>query len=121
VIQGSVAGLQARIGVIFRLPEQPDIQIECVVDTGFEGALTLPPAAVATLRLPYLTDLAANLADDSSIRTAVYAAVIVWNGVERSVAVLAMGRRPLIGTVLLEGQHLGIDFTDGGAVHINDL
>ena len=121
MIQGSAAALQARIGVIFRIAGQPDIEIECVVDTGFEGALTLPPAAIAALRLPYLTDLAANLADDSSIRTAVYVATIVWNGAEASVAVLAMGRRPLIGTALLEGQHLGIDFADGGAVTIDDL
>jgi predicted aspartyl protease len=49
VIRGQVVELQARIGVIFRLPGQPDLEIECVVDTGFEGALTLPPAAVSAL------------------------------------------------------------------------
>jgi predicted aspartyl protease len=49
MIQGSVVELQARVDVRFRLPARPDFSIECVVDTGFEGALTLPPAAIAAL------------------------------------------------------------------------
>jgi clan AA aspartic protease len=117
VIQGNVVGLQAHIGVLFCLANLSQIlEIKCVVDTGFEGFLTLPPAAVAQLQLPYLTNLNANLADDSSIQTDVYLAAILWHGVEINVSVLAMGRRPLIGTALLRDYHLGIDFFDGGAV-----
>jgi clan AA aspartic protease len=102
VIQGSVVGLQAQIGVLFYLADRSEIlEIKCVVDTGFEGFLTLPPAAVAQLQLPYLTNLNANLADNSSIQTDVYLATILWQGVERNVAVLSMGRHPLIGTALL--------------------
>ena len=33
----------------FRLPNQPDTVIECVVDTGFEGALALPLDVVSAL------------------------------------------------------------------------
>jgi clan AA aspartic protease len=77
VIYGSVAGLQARIGVISRLPERPDIEIQCVVDTGFEGFLTLPPAAIAELGLSYLIKINANLANNSSVETDVYLATIV--------------------------------------------
>lgn len=36
-------------------------------------------------------------------------------------AVLGMGRRPLIGTALLEDYHLNIDFCDGGTVLIDDI
>lgn len=118
MIEGRVSGLQARVDVIFRLTGQPDLQIECVIDTGFEGALTLPPAAVAALGLPYLTELTANLADNTSIRTDVHLATIVWDGVEREVAVLALGERPLLGTALLDGYRLEVTFTDGGAVQI---
>jgi predicted aspartyl protease len=64
VIRGRVVGLQARVDVTVRLAGQPNFQIECMIETGFEGALTLPRAAVAALDLPYLTELAANLADD---------------------------------------------------------
>lgn len=54
MIQGNVVGLQARIGVILRLPGNLDIEIECVVDTGFEGFLTLPSAVITELGLLYI-------------------------------------------------------------------
>ncbi len=122
MIQGNVIGLQAQIGVLFCLAGRSQIlEIKCVVDTGFEGFLTLPPAAVAQLQLAYLTNLNANLADNSSIQTDVYLATISWNGVERDIPVLAMGRRPLIGTALLRDYHLGIDFCDGGIVLLDEI
>jgi len=40
MIQETVVGLQILVGVVFRLPNRPDIEIEFVVDTGFEGALS---------------------------------------------------------------------------------
>ncbi len=122
MIQGNVIGFQAQIGVLFCLPDRSQIlEIQCVVDTGFEGFLTLPPAAVAQLQLPYLTNLNANIADNSSVQTDVYLATIVWNGIEKNVAVLAMGRRPLIGTALLRDYHLGIDFCDGETVIVDEI
>ena len=122
MIQGNVVGLQAQIGVLFCLPDRSQIlEIKCVVDTGFEGFLTLPPAAVAQLQLSYLINLNANLADNSSVQTDVHLATILWNGVEKNVAVLAMGCRPLIGTALLQNYHLGIDFRDGGTVMIDEM
>ena len=38
MIIGTVVDLRVLVGVTFRLPNQPDLIIECVVDTGFEGA-----------------------------------------------------------------------------------
>lgn len=111
-------GLQARADITFRLSPHPDVVIEFVIDTGFEGALTLPPAAVAAMGLPYLIDIDANLADDTRAQVAVHQGTIVWNGAELSVAVLALGRRPLLGTALLADQRLTADFVDGGDVRI---
>jgi clan AA aspartic protease len=121
VIHGTVVGLQARMSVVLLLPKRSNIEIECVVDTGFEGFLTLLPSIIADLGLPYLININANLANNSSVETDVYLATIVWNGTERNVAVLAMGRRPLIGTALLEDYHLSIDFCEGGTVLIDDI
>ena len=120
MIHGTVVGLQARMGLIVRLAERSDVEIECVIDTGFEGFLTLPPSVVADLGLSYLININANLANNSNVETAVYLATIVWNGVEHNIAVLAMGRRPLIGTALLEDYHLSIDFYEGGTVIVDD-
>lgn len=119
--QGIVVGLQARIGIIFRFEGRSDIEIEFVIDTGFEGFLTLPPATIAELGLPYFAKINANLADNSTIATNVHAATIIWNGRERDIVILAMGRRPLLGTALLEDSHLGIDFQDGGTVLIDEI
>ncbi|GAA6617607.1 clan AA aspartic protease [Scytonema sp. NUACC26] len=121
MIHGTVVGLQARINIILRPSGRSDVEIECVVDTGFEGALTLPPDIVAALDLPYVTRISANLANDMNVMTRVYLATIIWHEVEREVVVLAMGRRLLIGTLLLEDYHLGVDFYEGGSVVIDEI
>lgn len=71
--------------------------------------------------MPYLTELTANLADNSSIQTDVHVATLVWNEITREVAVLVLNGRPLVGTALLEGHRLTVDFTDDGAVLIEKL
>lgn len=121
MIHGTVVGLQAQIGVILCLNEGQNIEIKCVVDTGYEGFLTLPPDAITKLGLTYVARINANLADNSNVATNVYLATILWNSVERDVAVLAMGRRPLIGTALLENYHLSIDFCADGTVLVDDI
>ena len=119
--QGRVVNFQARVEVTFRLTNLPDVTIEFVVDTGFEGALTLPIIAVEALNLPYYTDLYANLADDSVTKTNVHRANILWDGELLGVAVLAMGKRPLLGTTLLKNKHLGIDFVESGRLTLSAL
>jgi clan AA aspartic protease len=121
VISGTVVGLQARMEITLCSPMQPAVKIECVVDTGFEGFLTLPTAVVEDLDLPYLAPIDANLADNSRIVTNVHQGVILWNGVQRVVPILAMGRRPLIGTALLEDYHLSVDFCEGGTVLVDEI
>jgi hypothetical protein len=66
MIHGTVVGFQACMGIIIYPPDRAEIEIECVVDTGFEGFLTLPPTIVAELKLPYVAPIDANLADNSS-------------------------------------------------------
>src|SRR4051812_37098015 len=118
--QGYVEDLQARINVTFRFPDKPHITLEFVVDTGFAGALTLPPAAVAALGLPFFDAIGARLADDSSVRTSVHIGSIIWDGQERDVAVLAMGTRPLLGTALLAGKELVVQFMEKGVVRVDE-
>ena len=118
---GNVQGRHALLPITFRRPNQPDLTIEFVVDTGFTYYLTLPPAAVAALGLPFLHRTAADLADDSTVEMAVHTATIVWNGAEQTVRVLATGRRPLLGTALLDGQELVAQSREGGLVTVDDL
>lgn len=120
-MNGHVFGLYALINVVLRIAGLPDVEIEFVIDTGFAGFLTLPPAAVKALQLPYVRRLVANLADGSAIQTDVHAATIVWEGREIDVEVLATGRQPLLGTLMLRNHNLNVDFVDGGAVRVDTL
>jgi clan AA aspartic protease len=116
--QGIVQDLQARLNISLRIPPFPDFSIECVVDTGFAGALTLPQAVIEVLQLPFFQEIEANLANDQDVKTSVYLATILWEGNEVEIAVLSMGRRPLLGTALLQNQRLVADFWEEGSVTI---
>jgi clan AA aspartic protease len=120
MITGTVSNRRALVPVTFRLPGMPDIVLEFVVDTGFAGFLTLPLAAVVAMGLPYEHHTPAGLADDSQVQIPVYGATIVWEGTERTVRVLAMGKRPLLGTALLDDRELCALFREGGPVTIGD-
>jgi predicted aspartyl protease len=63
----------------------------------------------------------ANLADNSQVMLPVHKAIILWNGEEREARVFATGRRPLLGTALLNEHELVIQFTQGGLVTIDEL
>ena len=118
---GSVLNSHALISLPLCHPNQPVMEIEFVVDTGFIGFLALPPAAISALGLPYLQDIVATLADGSEIQVAVHLATIRWHGEEHDVQVLATSKRPLLGTALLGGSELVAQFVDGGLVSIDPL
>jgi clan AA aspartic protease len=118
---GRVEAHHPLLNITFRLPGQPDLEIECVIDTGFVGYLTLPLAAVSAMNLPFIRRMPANLADDSTIMVEVYVATIVWNGGAREEEVLATGRRPLVGTLLLNGSELNVQFVEGGLLSIETM
>ena len=50
-----------------------------------------------------------------------FEAEIRWGDQNRVVTVLAMGRRPLLGTALLEGFNLTADFEDDGLLALTPL
>ena len=118
---GKVIGRHVTLPVTFRLPGKPDLTIEYVVDTGYTDYLTLPYAAVATMGLRFLHRIPADLADDSTVEIDVYRATIIWHGRVIEVPVLATGRRPLLGTALLDKCHVGIPFVEDGVVTVELL
>jgi clan AA aspartic protease len=121
MIHGHVVAHRVLVNVPLRIPPQPEVEVAFGIDTGFTGFLTLPPAIVAALNLPFLRRIPANLANGSTIFLSVYIATIVWDGTSRDVEVLATGRQPLLGTLLLDGYQLTADFEDGGTVTIDPL
>jgi predicted aspartyl protease len=65
LIQGRVSGLHATVRVLIRSPLKSSAEVEFVIDTGFEGALAMPPDVVAELGLPYFEEMKAKLANSS--------------------------------------------------------
>ncbi len=116
MIHGQVVAHHVLVPGPLRLPNQSEMAVECVVDTGFTGFLTLSPVVASALNLPFLRRISASLADGSTIFLSVYSATIIWDGAPRDVEVLATGRQPLLGTLLLEGYKFTADFEDGGTV-----
>lgn len=120
-MNGYVVGRQPRILVTFILPNQPRLEIEFVVDTGFDGFLMLPPEAVAALGLPVFQRIEANLADGTNRRATLHLTTILWEGEEREVQVLALGTRPLLGTLLMDAHELVVQFAENGLVTVEAL
>ncbi len=119
MMTGQVIGLHALLPITFFLSENRSIAIEFVVDTGFTDQLTLPLDAVATLGLPLLSRVPADLADGSTVEMSMHEATILWDGTKTQVRVLAAGRRPLLGTALLENFDLLVQFREGGRVMVD--
>ena len=118
MMQGYVVGSQARLPVLVQSPLLSDVSIVFAIDTGFQGALTLPLATIMALSLPKQQEIFAKLADGSQTKVGVYRGSILWHGATIHVAVLAMDSDPLLGTSLLDGNHLFIDWTDQGEVRV---
>jgi clan AA aspartic protease len=119
--RGLVTSLWATVNVVLRLPDQPDIAIEFVIDTAFRGALALPPQAIAALGLPFFIDIETLPASGIPFRTDAHIASILWEGKEHVVPVIATGTRPLLGTALLANHRLNIAFEEGGIVEIDAI
>lgn len=92
--------------------------VEALIDTGYNGALALPAALIALLGLPRLTSISVRLGDGTVRRVAAYSAELDWDGRWQTVAVSAVGARPIVGMKLLTGHTLHIVVTPGGIVEI---
>ena len=92
---------------------------ECVIDTGFDGALILPASVVQRLALPVVARLVFELVGAAQMSADVALGEIVWLGENRSVEVImSEGNDALIGTELFDEAKLVIDYI-GGVVEIS--
>jgi clan AA aspartic protease len=98
-----------------------ELELEAVIDTGFNGSLSLPTALIATLGLAWRRRGRALLADGSESIFDIYEATVVWDGQPRRIAVDAADTDPLVGMSLLYGYELVIQAIDGGNVTIKEL
>jgi clan AA aspartic protease len=88
--------------------------VEAFIDTGFDGALTLPPDVISRLGLTIAGDATITLADGSIVQHNVFSASVLWDSQSRRVFVTEVESEPLIGTKLLSGFELIARFTPNG-------
>ena len=115
------AHTEATIRLPVRAADGREQEIAVILDTGFNGSLTLPPAMIAGLGPQWRTRGLVMLANGSEDHCDLYAATIIWDGRPRNILVEAADTDPLVGMTLLYGHDLHIQVVEGGSVVIEPL
>jgi clan AA aspartic protease len=91
---------------------------EAIVDTGFNGWLSLPSDLIAELNLEWKRRGRAVLGDGTECVFDVYEAVVVWDGNMLTIPIDEADSEPLVGMSLMEGYQLTVQVFDGGHVEL---
>jgi len=122
MIRGHVTPDQeATVRLDVRGPDGSEQTVEAVLDTGFDGWLSLPSLLVGALRLHWRQRGRAILADGNESVFDIYEGTVVWDGQPRRVPVDEAETVPLVGMSLPEGHELKIQVRAGGAVTITAM
>jgi clan AA aspartic protease len=112
---------EALVPLPLRGAQGEDHAIEAVIDTGYNGFLTLPPYLIVRLGLPFLRSSRAILGDGSTVEFDIHEATLLWNGRLRRIPVDAADVNPLLGMGLLYGHELNIEVIENGNARIRAL
>ena len=122
MIPGVVNGnLEATVHLLVRGPGGQEQDIEAVIDTGFNGFLTLSPALVRQLALPRIGQSRVLLASGKEEILDLYEVTLLWDGQWRTVETDAADTDALVGMSLLYRYSLSIQAVEGGRVVIESL
>lgn len=95
--------------------------IDAVIDTGFNGFLTLPSSIITALDLSWNASDIVTLGDGSETFFDLYSVTVLWDGQYREIDVAESETAPLIGMSLLYKYGLQIDAVEGGIVRVEVL
>ena len=96
-------------------------KIDAVIDTGFNGFLSLPSEIINNLNLPWSGSDIVTLGDGSETFFDLYIATIIWDGKYREIDIVESETEPLLGMAMLYGYRLQVDNIEGGFVQIEAL
>ena len=99
---------------------QPEVT-EALLDTGFNGFLTLPLLQIARLQFPYEGTMRVVLGDGQAVDLDMFIGTVLWDGQFREGIVLAAEGSALVGMALLMGSRVTLEVEDGGLVTIDRL
>lgn len=119
MIEGAVnAHYEAVVRLLLLASSGQTRDIDAVIDTGYNGFLTLPPALVAELELTRLGQKSLILANGSREVFDTYGVTVLWDGQSRFVDADEADATPLVGMSMLDRHNLHIEVVDGGRVVI---
>jgi clan AA aspartic protease len=119
MIDGFVtATLQAVIPLDVSNDAGESVSTEAVIDTGFNGMLTLPPEIIERLQLIAFDKASRMLANGSITEATLYIARVNWQGRTVIVAAEEAIGSPLVGMELLLNNVVTLDVRNGGHVTI---
>jgi clan AA aspartic protease len=96
--------------------------LEFLVDTGFDGDLTLSSGISHELDLAFIAPRFRRLANGEERRFDIHLGSVAWlEGDDRDVEVVIMDGEPLFGTGLLDGMLLQVEGSQNGEVLIQPL
>jgi clan AA aspartic protease len=95
--------------------------IDTVIDTGFDGFLSLPAEIITRLELPWTISHTATLGDGSETLFDFYTGTVIWDGQYRTIDIAESETEPLLGMAMLYGYRLQVDNVEGGIVKIEAL
>jgi clan AA aspartic protease len=96
-------------------------RVNAVIDTGFDGCLTLQAALIAHLGHSWDRRGRAILADGSESVFDIYTGIVVWDRRRRTIPIHEADTTPLVGTALLAEHELVAAFCPRGKVTIKRL
>ncbi|MFP4101507.1 clan AA aspartic protease [Coleofasciculus sp.] len=94
---------------------------EAIIDTGFNGWLSLSPDLINQLNLIWKRRGRALLGDGSECIFNVYEAVILWDGSPLRIPIDEADSEPLVGMSLMEGYQLIVQVFEGGKVELHKV
>ena len=108
--------------VMLSLPGQNGpVSVEFIVDTGFDGDLSLPSELIRQMVASLSTTRIIRLADGSTQRRPYYELLMDWDGEERVTEITVLENTPLLGALLLGSFSVDMEMTTGGIVQIDRL
>ena len=122
MITGQVdAFLDARIPLTIVTPAEDRILIEAVIDTGFNGFLTLPPGLTDRLNADFIAYGRVVLADGAERVVPIYEATMLWDGELVTVEADAADTEPLVGMAIMDGYKLEVMIQAAGSVSLTRI
>ena len=94
---------------------------EFILDTGFDGDLSLPRRTLQRLEVLFESRLPVELADGSRSTAPIWQATALWDGERRTITVMESEGEPLLGMNLLWGNHIALEAKALGGVVIERL